>query len=88
MATATAETLRKVIDIIAGVKQFDAGVIQSCWSLSDAEQGVGMDSLDLVDIMLKLEDDFRIGLYDEDVDGCQIVQDLANLVQHELDLRG
>jgi acyl carrier protein len=44
-----------------------------------------MDSLDKVEVVMAVEDEFAIMLHDEDADKCYSVQDLCLLVRRTLD---
>jgi len=47
---------------------------------SDIRNDLATDSLDCYEIMISVEDEFDIGIKDEDANSCKIVQDLVNLV--------
>lgn len=74
------------------VKQRVTGIISDCLGASlDEIQGdslikddLGADSLDMIDIGMKLEDAYRISLEEEDYDAVNTVDDLVGLVQKKL----
>lgn len=71
-------TLEQVSDIVVAVVPDLEGRIQPA-----ARLGVelGVDSLSLVDIVVKIEAAFGIAIEDNDLDGLHSVQDIFDLVQ-------
>ena len=79
MAIEMSETARKVTSIIAEKLHIDAATINPQSTLQD----LGADSLDMVDIVMKVEEEFGIEINDEDAEKLHNVQDVINYV-HEL----
>jgi len=79
MAIEIKETADKIIFIIADKLHIDAATIQPSSTLQD----LGADSLDMVDIIMKVEEEFGIEINDEDAEKIHNVQDVINYV-HEL----
>lgn len=48
---------------------------------SDIQEDLGADSLDLVDLLMSLEDDFDLEVPDEDVEKIKTVGDLVNYIE-------
>ena len=48
---------------------------------SDIQEDLGADSLDLVDLLMSLEDDFDLEVPDEDVAKIKTVGDLVNYIE-------
>ena len=76
MAIEIQETSGKIISIIAEKLHVDAATIQSQSTLQD----LGADSLDMVDIIMKVEEEFGIEINDEDAEKLHNVQDVINYV--------
>ena len=47
------------------------------------ECGLGMDSLDKIELVMALEEEFEVVLVDEDVERCKTVADVAALIERE-----
>lgn len=77
MAFDRSETLTKVIDIIAQKLKIDKANIQAHSTLQD----LGADSLDMVEIVMKLEEVFGIEIKDEDAEKLTNVNDVVDYVQ-------
>lgn len=73
------ETAQKINSIIAEKLHIDASSIKPESTLQD----LGADSLDMVDIVMKVEEEFGIEINDEDAEKLHSVQDFINYV-HEL----
>ncbi len=76
MAIEIQETSNKIISIIADKLHVDASTINAQSTLQD----LGADSLDMVDIIMKVEEEFGIEINDEDAEGLHNVQDVINYV--------
>ena len=48
---------------------------------SDIQEDLGADSLDLVDLLMSLEDDFDLEVPDEDVEKIKTVGDLVHYIE-------
>ena len=76
MAIEMNETASKITAIIAEKLHVDAASINPQSTLQD----LGADSLDMVDIIMKIEEEFGIEINDEDAEGLHNVQDVINYV--------
>lgn len=79
MTIEKSETARKVTSIIAEKLNMDVQNINAQSTLQD----LGADSLDMVDIIMKIEEEFGIEINDEDAEKLHNVQDVIDYV-HEL----
>lgn len=82
MAIEMKDTADKIIAIIVEKLDIDPSVIQMTSTLQD----LGADSLDMVEIIMKIEELFNIEINDEAVEKLHNVQDVINYV-HELRTR-
>jgi len=78
MAIEITETAAKITSIIAEKLHIDAATINAQSTLQD----LGADSLDMVDIVMKVEEEFGIEINDEDAEGLHTVQDFINYVHN------
>jgi acyl carrier protein len=76
MAIEMNETANKIISIIAEKLHADVATINPQSTLQD----LGADSLDMVDIIMKVEEEFDIEINDEDAEKLHNVQDVINYV--------
>lgn len=76
MAIEMNETASKITSIIAEKLHVDAATVNPQSTLQD----LGADSLDMVDIIMKIEEEFGIEINDEDAEGLHNVQDVINYV--------
>ena len=72
------ETANKIIAIIAEKLNIDAQSIK----LQSTLQDLGADSLDMVDIIMKVEEEFNIEINDEDAEKLHNVQDVIDYVHN------
>ena len=79
MAIEMKDTADKVIAVIVEKLDIDPSVIQMTSTLQD----LGADSLDMVEIIMKVEEAFNVEINDEAVEKLRNVQDVINYV-HEL----
>ena len=71
------DTLAKVVAIVADKLSIDKNVIQQDSTL----QKLGADSLDVVEIIMKLEDQFDIEIDDEKAEKLKNINDVVEYVQ-------
>ena len=71
------DTATKVIDLVAQELKIDKSEVKESSVLVD----IGADSLDMVEIMMKLEELFGIEISDEDSEHLKTVADLINYIQ-------
>jgi len=73
----TADTFNKVVEIIAQKVKIEKSIITPTSTLQD----LGADSLDMVEIIMKLEEVFGIEINDEDAENLRNVNDVVAYVQ-------
>jgi acyl carrier protein len=71
------DTLAKVVDIVADKLGIDKKNIVATATLQD----LGADSLDLVEIVMKMEEQFGIEISDEDAEHMNNVGDVVAYIQ-------
>jgi acyl carrier protein len=76
MAIEMNETASKITSIIAEKLHIDATAVTPQATLQD----LGADSLDMVDIIMKIEEEFGIEINDEDAESLHNVQDVISYV--------
>ena len=64
----------KVIKLISDATKIDAGKIGMDTSFVD---DLNLDSLDIVELMMKMEDDFGVEIPEEDAEGLKTVKDVV-----------
>lgn len=72
------DTQNKVIDIVAQKLKIEKNTISPAATLQD----LGADSLDMVEIVMKLEEQFGIEINDEDAEKLHNVQEVVDYVQN------
>ena len=77
---ASADTLTKVQSIIAEQLGTDAGDVGAEKKFAD----LGADSLDTVEIMMALEEQFEITLDEEGAEKIATVQEAADMIQEQM----
>ena len=70
--------LEKVIEILAEELDLDTEEIKAESSL---QEDLGADSLDVVEIVMALEDEFDIEIPDEETGSIKRVQDIVNYIE-------
>lgn len=76
MAIEISETAGKITSIITEKLHVDAATVNAQATLQD----LGADSLDMVDIVMKVEEEFGIEINDEDAETLHTVQDFIDYV--------
>ena len=51
---------------------------------TDLQDDLGADSLDVVDLLMSIEDEFEIEIPDEDIEGIRTVGDLVNYIESHI----
>lgn len=69
----------KVKEILAKQLRLDAGKITSATNITT---DLGADSLDLVEILMSLEEEFKISIPDEAIPGIVTVGDLVKYIEN------
>ena len=70
--------LEKIKVILAG--QFDVEE-DSIKPETDLQDDLGADSLDVVDLLISIEDEFEIEIPDEEIENIRTVADLVNYIE-------
>jgi acyl carrier protein len=70
------DTFAKIVDIVASKLEIDKKTITSDSTFQD----LGADSLDLLEIIMRLEEQFGIEVNDEDAEKMQRMQDVVDYV--------
>ncbi len=73
--------LEKVKSILGSQFEVDADSIQE---ETNIQEDLGADSLDVVDLMMSLEDEFNLEIADEDVEKITTVGDLVTYIEEHL----
>lgn len=71
----------KIKEILAQQLDVDANSITLDDSIVD---DLGADSLDAIDIVMSIEDDFKIEVPDEIVEKMEVVADIVNYVENNI----
>lgn len=50
----------------------------------DDLKSLGLDSLDLVEAMLEIEDEFGISFQNEEIERCKTLGDILNIIQDKI----
>lgn len=74
-------TFEKIADILA--EQLDADRDAMTLDTKIAED-LGADSLDLVDLLMSVEDEFGIEIPDEDVENIQTIGDIVDYINEKV----
>jgi acyl carrier protein len=75
-------TFEKITDILA--EQLDADRESMTMETRIADD-LGADSLDLVDLLMSVEDEFGIEIPDEDVEEIHTIGDIVNYINNKID---
>jgi acyl carrier protein len=65
---------QKVINLVSEATKVDAAKISAATSFID---DLNLDSLDIVELMMKMEDEFGVEIPEEDAEGLKTVQDVV-----------
>jgi acyl carrier protein len=68
----------KVIDLISDATKIDKAKIGMDTSFVD---DLNLDSLDIVELMMKMEDEFGVEIPEEDAEGLKIVKDVVSYLE-------
>lgn len=71
----------KIICILSELTDVSVDVITEDTTIKD---GLGMDSLDLVEAMMKFEEEFDCNIPDDDYEFCQTVGDVFKIVANRI----
>ena len=65
---------QKVINLVSEATKIDTAKITGATSFVD---DLNLDSLDIVELMMKMEDEFGVEIPEEDAEGLKTVQDVV-----------
>ena len=68
----------KVINLIADATKIDIAKINAGTNFVD---DLNLDSLDIVELMMKMEDEFGVEIPEEDAEGLKSVQDVVTYLE-------
>lgn len=75
------EVFEKVKKILS--EQFDVSIDEITMQ-TDIAQDLGADSLDVIDILMSVEDEFKIEVPDEDAENVKTVEQMVNYIVNKL----
>lgn len=81
MVKLLAEHKDKIKEIISDLSGFSEETVNEEIELKD---GLGLDSLDVVEMMMKFEDEFNCNIPDEDYADVKTVGDVFNVVENRI----
>jgi acyl carrier protein len=70
--------LEQIIDIISKQLKADPAEITPATNIME---DLGADSLDIVELLMAVEENFGVSVPDEDVPGLKTVQDIASYIE-------
>ncbi len=70
----------KVVNLIADATKIDKSKIKLETSFVD---DLNLDSLDIVELMMKMEDEFGIEIPEEDAEGLKNVKDVVTYIENK-----
>lgn len=70
----------KVINLISDATKIDAAKISEGTSFVD---DLNLDSLDIVELMMKMEDEFGVEIPEEDAEGLKTVGDVVKYIENK-----
>ena len=68
----------KVIKLVSDATKIDLAKINATTNFVD---DLNLDSLDIVELMMKMEDDFGIEIPEEDAEGLKTVKDVVSYLE-------
>jgi acyl carrier protein len=68
----------KVIKLVSDATKIDIAKINATTSFVD---DLNLDSLDIVELMMKMEDEFGVEIPEEDAEGLKSVQDVVTYLE-------
>lgn len=69
--------LEKLIEIVSAQLDIDAATISADTNLIE---DLGVDSLDIVEMFMEVQDEFGVEIPDEDVDSIKTIGDMAEYI--------
>ena len=72
--------LEKIKEIL--VEQFDIEDISTLTENTNIEEDLGADSLDVVEVLMSIEDEFRVEIPDEEIENIRTIGELAAYIEN------
>jgi acyl carrier protein len=70
----------KVIKLVSDATKIDLAKINATTNFVD---DLNLDSLDIVELMMKMEDEFGVEIPEEDAENFKVVQDVVNYISNK-----
>ena len=71
---------QKVINLVSDATKVDVAKITGATSFVD---DLNLDSLDIVELMMKMEDEFGVEIPEEEAEGLKTVQDVIGYISNK-----
>ena len=72
--------LEKIKEIL--VEQFDIEDISTLTENTNIEEDLGADSLEVVEVLMSIEDEFRVEIPDEEIENIRTIGELAAYIEN------
>ena len=72
--------LEKIKEIL--VEQFDIEDISTLSESTNIEEDLGADSLDVVEVLMSIEDEFKVEIPDEEIENIRTIGQLATYIEN------
>lgn len=72
--------LEKIKEILA--EQFDIEDISTLSENTNIEDDLGADSLDVVEVLMSIEDEFKVEIPDEEIENIRTIGELAAYIEN------
>lgn len=72
--------LEKIKEILA--EQFDIEDLSTLNANTNIEDDLGADSLDVVEVLMSIEDEFKVEIPDEEIENIRTIGELATYIEN------
>lgn len=72
--------LEKIKEILA--EQFDIEDMSTLTENTNIEDDLGADSLDVVEVLMSIEDEFKVEIPDEEIENIRTIGELATYIEN------
>ena len=72
--------LEKIKEILA--EQFDVDDISTLTENTNIQDDLGADSLDVVEVLMSIEDEFKVEIPDEEIENIKTIGELASYIEN------
>ncbi|MBO5105551.1 MAG: acyl carrier protein [Clostridia bacterium] len=72
--------LEKIKEILA--EQFDIEDMSTLTENTNIEEDLGADSLDVVEVLMSIEDEFKVEIPDEEIENIRTIGELATYIEN------